>query len=107
MDSIFYLGSMMWTRPQTNGPTPLPRSLHSSTLIGHRMYVFGGWVPYTMDDGKEEVHEKEWQCTNSLACLNLGMFGFEIFVNTPFDSTHHPLSLFRIINLGRNVDGLC
>lgn len=63
---------MEWTRPQTNGPTPLPRSLHSSTLVGHRMFVFGGWVPYTIDDVKEDTHEKEWQCTNSLACLNLG-----------------------------------
>lgn len=65
---------MVWTRPQTNGPTPLPRSLHSSTLVGHRMFVFGGWVPYTIDDVKEDTHEKEWQCTNSLACLNLGEY---------------------------------
>lgn len=65
---------MVWTRPQTNGLTPLPRSLHSSTLVGHRMFVFGGWVPYTIDDVKEDTHEKEWQCTNSLACLNLGEF---------------------------------
>lgn len=65
---------MVWTRPQTNGPTPLPRSLHSSTLVGHRMFVFGGWVPYTIDDVKEDNHEKEWQCTNSLACLNLGAY---------------------------------
>lgn len=39
-----------------------------------RMYVFGGWVPLVMDDVKVATHEKEWKCTNSLACLNLGMF---------------------------------
>lgn len=61
----------MWTRPITFGKTPLPRSLHSATLIGHRMYVFGGWVPLVINDAKA-VHEKEWKCTNTLACLNLG-----------------------------------
>lgn len=64
--------TMMWTRPITNGPTPLPRSLHSSTLIGHRMFVFGGWVPLVVDEVKLAQHEKEWKCTNTLACLDLG-----------------------------------
>lgn len=65
--------TMSWTRPRTSGPLPLPRSLHSSTLIGNRMYVFGGWVPLVMEDVvKVEKHEKEWKCTNTLACLNLG-----------------------------------
>lgn len=27
-----------------------------------------------MDDVKVATHEKEWKCTNTLACLNLGMF---------------------------------
>lgn len=66
--------TMMWTRPITNGPTPLPRSLHSSTLIGHRMFVFGGWVPLVVDEVKLAQHEKEWKCTNTLACLDLGKF---------------------------------
>lgn len=62
----------MWSRPATNGPIPLPRSLHSATLIGHRMYVFGGWVPLVPEEIKVAPHEKEWRCTNTLACLNLG-----------------------------------
>ena len=37
------------------------------------MYVFGGWVPLVMDDVKVATHEKEWKCTNTLACLNLGL----------------------------------
>lgn len=36
------------------------------------MYVFGGWVPIVKDDVKVATHEKEWKCTNTLACLNLG-----------------------------------
>lgn len=39
-----------------------------------RMYVFGGWVPLVMDDVKVATHEKEWKCTNTLACLNLGVY---------------------------------
>lgn len=63
---------MHWHKPIVHGVAPLPRSLHSATLIGHRMFVFGGWVPLVLDDVKVATHEKEWKCTNSLACLNLG-----------------------------------
>jgi len=63
---------MSWTKPYVQGVPPLPRSLHSSTVIGHRMFVFGGWVPLVMDDVKVATHEKEWKCTNTLGCLNLG-----------------------------------
>ena len=38
------------------------------------MFVFGGWVPLVMDEVKGRQDEKEWKCTNSLACLNLGWF---------------------------------
>ncbi|XP_053674821.1 host cell factor [Anopheles nili] len=69
--------TMSWTRPRTSGPLPLPRSLHSSTLIGNRMYVFGGWVPLVLEDVKVEKHEKEWKCTNTLACLNLETMTWE------------------------------
>ena len=37
--------TLAWHKPSVAGPAPLPRSLHSATLIGHRMFVFGGWVP--------------------------------------------------------------
>lgn len=47
--------------------------LSYSSLPHPRMYVFGGWVPLVMDDVKVATHEKEWKCTNTLACLNLGM----------------------------------
>lgn len=85
--------SMEWSRPITIGPLPLPRSLHTSTLIGNRMFVFGGWVPLISqtpgpDDMKENQatqdmqnalvnHEKEWKCTNTLACLNLERMEWE------------------------------
>lgn len=64
---------MTWIKPVVNGLPPLPRSLHSATVIGNRMFVFGGWVPLVMDDVKFATHEKEWKCTNTLASLNLGM----------------------------------
>lgn len=69
--------TMMWCRPETKGIAPLPRSLHTATLISHRMYVFGGWVPLAMDDLKGNTLEKEWKCTNTLACLNLEKMAWE------------------------------
>ncbi|XP_056646193.1 host cell factor 2 [Diorhabda sublineata] len=63
--------TMTWVKPQVSGITPLPRSLHTSTLIGHRMFVFGGWVPLVADEVKTATNEKEWQCTSTMACLNL------------------------------------
>lgn len=48
-----------------------------------RMYVFGGWVPLVMDDVKVATHEKEWKCTNTLACLNLGL-SISVFIEIIF-----------------------
>eukprot|EP00066_Takifugu_rubripes_P029964 XP_011619230.1 PREDICTED: host cell factor 1 isoform X3 [Takifugu rubripes] len=65
------IDSLVWSKPALSGTAPLPRSLHSATTIKNKMYVFGGWVPLVMDDVKVATHEKEWKCTNTLACLNL------------------------------------
>ncbi|KAK7102658.1 hypothetical protein V1264_020848 [Littorina saxatilis] len=69
--------STTWTKPSIQGIPPLPRSLHSSTVIGNRMFVFGGWVPLVMDDVKVATHEKEWKCTNTLASLSLDAMSWE------------------------------
>lgn len=68
---------MTWSQPIVSGITPLPRSLHTSTLIGHRMFVFGGWVPVVADEGKLATNEKEWKCTSTMACLNLESMNWE------------------------------
>ncbi|KAH8252410.1 hypothetical protein KR038_009601, partial [Drosophila bunnanda] len=62
--------SMTWAKPRTLGQAPLPRSLHSSTMIANKMYVFGGWVPLVMNESKSTT-EREWKCTNTLAVLDL------------------------------------
>ncbi|XP_071439380.1 host cell factor 1-like isoform X2 [Hetaerina americana] len=69
--------TMTWSKPRIEGIPPLPRSLHSATVVEKRMYIFGGWVPLVMDDVKVATHEKEWKCTNSLACLNLELLEWE------------------------------
>merc|ERR1711899_628725 len=66
---ILHIDSMTWNRPQISGNTPLPRSLHSATVIGPRMFIFGGWFLLVMEE--VATHEKEWKCTNNLACLNI------------------------------------
>ncbi|XP_037304051.2 host cell factor 1a isoform X5 [Pungitius pungitius] len=71
------IDTLTWNKPSVNGTAPLPRSLHSATTITNKMYVFGGWVPLVMDDVKVATHEKEWKCTNTLACLNLDAMCWE------------------------------
>uniref|UniRef100_A0A1B0D195 Fibronectin type-III domain-containing protein n=1 Tax=Phlebotomus papatasi TaxID=29031 RepID=A0A1B0D195_PHLPP len=60
--------TMSWRCPQMYGPVPEPRSLHTATVIGCRMFIFGGWVPLSIPMSTGEI---EWKCTNTLACLNL------------------------------------
>ncbi|MCI4380577.1 hypothetical protein PGIGA_G00241560 [Pangasianodon gigas] len=71
------IDTLTWNKPAISGTAPLPRSLHSATTITNKMYVFGGWVPLVMDDVKVATHEKEWKCTNTLACLNLDTMTWE------------------------------
>ncbi|XP_061584023.1 host cell factor 1a isoform X2 [Cololabis saira] len=71
------IDTLTWNKPTVSGIAPLPRSLHSATTITNKMYVFGGWVPLVMDDVKVATHEKEWKCTNTLACLNLDSMCWE------------------------------
>ena len=47
---FFPIDTMTWNKPQLSGGPPLPRSLHSATMIDKRMFVFGGWVPLVMDE---------------------------------------------------------
>ncbi|XP_054746581.1 host cell factor-like isoform X3 [Anastrepha obliqua] len=68
--------SMTWSKPRTRGHAPLPRSLHSATMICNKMYVFGGWVPLLMNDSKATT-EREWKCTNTLAVLDLDSMTWE------------------------------
>lgn len=84
---ILDINTMTWTSPKLLGLPPLPRSLHSASLIGSKMFVFGGWVPYHEASESKEwcpsiendpnqpqpqiVHEKEWRCTNTMGVLDL------------------------------------
>lgn len=74
------------------------------------MYVFGGWVPLVMDDVKVATHEKEWKCTNTLACLNLGTCAHK---RTHSHTSSCALmcelcrSVCRINVLGDSADGQC
>ncbi|XP_035257315.1 host cell factor 2 isoform X2 [Anguilla anguilla] len=63
--------TMTWSTPDTKGPPPLPRSLHSANVIGNKMYVFGGWVPVVNAEDRPNALGTEWVCTNSLCELNL------------------------------------
>ncbi|XP_072235204.1 host cell factor 2 [Leuresthes tenuis] len=72
------LDSMVWSTPETRGPTPLPRSLHSANVIGNKMFVFGGWIPVPESD-RHIAEGTEWICTNSLSALNLDTLCWQSF----------------------------
>ncbi|XP_045121414.1 host cell factor 2-like isoform X3 [Portunus trituberculatus] len=83
---ILDINTMNWERPTVSGIHPLPRSLHSATLLGTRMFVFGGWVPLLMEEVKGPINEKsEWKCTNTLACLNLESMAWEDVLMDKFE----------------------
>lgn len=82
---VLDVDSMSWSRPDVGGPPPLPRSLHTATVIGHHMYVYGGWVPLVPDESKLATHEKEWKCTNTLASLNLENMTWDNIALDKFD----------------------
>ncbi|XP_065371835.1 host cell factor-like [Calliphora vicina] len=70
------IDTMTWSKPCTRGRAPLPRSLHSATMVNNKMYIFGGWVPLVVNDSKATT-EREWKCTNTLAVLNLDSMTWE------------------------------
>lgn len=87
--------TMTWSKPFVGGHAPLPRSLHSATLINNKMYVFGGWVPLFKTDNSiadgtngnlnNGTHEKEWKCTNTLATLNLDTMTWDLLTDESSD----------------------
>ncbi|XP_026182888.1 host cell factor 2 isoform X2 [Mastacembelus armatus] len=70
------LDTMVWSVPETRGTKPFPRSLHTASVIGNKMYVFGGWIPVPESD-KHNSLETQWICTNSLSVLNLDTMSWQ------------------------------
>jgi Rab9 effector protein with kelch motifs len=57
---IFDTESLRWQMAYSSGPTPAGRTKHTATLIGSKLYVFGG------GDGL--------RLFNDIFCLDIGMF---------------------------------
>ncbi|XP_042549066.1 host cell factor 2 isoform X2 [Dipodomys spectabilis] len=74
LDDLWQLDieTMSWSKPETKGTVPLPRSLHTASVIGNKMYIFGGWVPHKGENTEtSSPHDCEWRCTSSFSYLNL------------------------------------
>uniref|UniRef100_A0A8C5P2S3 Host cell factor C2 n=1 Tax=Jaculus jaculus TaxID=51337 RepID=A0A8C5P2S3_JACJA len=71
IDLFLFLETMSWSKPETKGTVPLPRSLHTASVIGNKMYIFGGWVPHKGENTENSPHDCEWRCTSSFSYLNL------------------------------------
>ncbi|XP_053718677.1 host cell factor 2 isoform X1 [Synchiropus splendidus] len=70
------LDTMVWSLPNIQGSTPTARSLHSATVIGNRMFIFGGWIraPESEQSGPSQP---EWICSNSLSILDLDTMSWQ------------------------------
>ena len=42
---VLDIDSCTWSAPKVRGVPPLPRTLHTSTLLDDKLYVFGGLIP--------------------------------------------------------------
>lgn len=60
----------MWSKADLGGTIPNPRSLHSATLVGNKMWVFGGWIPLPLE---EVICQNQilWKCDNFVGCLDV------------------------------------
>lgn len=81
--------TMTWIRPEFKGTPPLPRSLHTATVINNKMFIFGGWVPIasTLPNTMDVSPEKEWRCTNTLAALDFTTMTWEMIIHETNDET--------------------
>ncbi|XP_077357322.1 host cell factor 2 [Festucalex cinctus] len=70
------LNIMGWSQLETRGSVPLPRSLHSASVIGNKMFVFGGWIPVPESE-KHNAAGIKWICTNSLSVLNFDTMSWQ------------------------------
>ncbi|KNC83506.1 hypothetical protein SARC_04237 [Sphaeroforma arctica JP610] len=70
---VFDTATHTWTQAATgtHAHTPCARSLHTMVVVGSRAYVFAGWSPVV--GGGVAGAAEEWECTNSLGCLDLGL----------------------------------
>ena len=103
---ILDINTMTWSSPKLTGPAPLPRSLHTASIIGDKMFIFGGWVP---NNGASEskdwcpsiendpnhppptiVHEKEWRCTNTLGVLDIEKLEWQYVSSETEDGAPEP-----------------
>ena len=103
---ILDINTMTWTSPKLSGSAPFPRSLHSASLIGKKMFIFGGWVPQSGANESKElcpavendpnqpppppaIHEKEWRCTNTLGVLDVDTLEWQ-YVSQESDNDSAP-----------------
>eukprot|EP01134_Creolimax_fragrantissima_P006298 CFRG6298T1 len=64
---VFSTELSTWRRIEVLGKAPRPRSLHTMVVIGKKAFMFAGWTSALNRAGTNV----EWECTNSLACLDL------------------------------------
>ncbi|CAD5218519.1 unnamed protein product [Bursaphelenchus okinawaensis] len=78
-----------WREIQAVGQIPRPRSLHSASLVGDRIFVFGGWVPVTSDDFNQQSSSRpDWKCSNDVHSFNVLTNTWETFKEPVVDENN-------------------
>lgn len=67
--------TMVWT--EIRSKKVLPRSLHSATLIGEKIYIFGGWVPIPTPPEEERMGIIRCDVSDMLSCFNVRTSSWE------------------------------
>ncbi|XP_070508285.1 host cell factor homolog hcf-1-like isoform X2 [Chironomus tepperi] len=65
------LNQLIWVQFEIDGIPPAPRSLHSASLIGTKMYIFGGWINRNPMKSTSDPPSERFETTNSLSYLDL------------------------------------
>lgn len=72
----------VWMQFDTLGSPPKPRSLHTASLVGSQMFVFGGWINQDDDESADDKENMSYCSTNSMHILDLNTFEWKEVENS-------------------------
>lgn len=81
LNDLWFLNvdDLIWQQFDVLGIPPEPRSLHTASLIGSRMFIFGGWIKDPSFVEESEDDGLNYISTNSLSLLDLDSMEWNSF----------------------------
>lgn len=77
-----FIETLKWSKPLVSGSAPLPRIGHSACIIGHCIYIYGGYNQHP-NDCIEDLHKLDlntmkWSVVKTEVCYK------HVLLCTPF-----------------------